>query len=166
VIDPGSTSLKLLRVAASAALLSGEIGEGEVLNITGEHLDWSDAFIREMYNSDDLGYATYSQAHRTQARFAKENIRVILDTICGVEFGQELLSFMRSTEFLNMADIMDFGGCQESTASDMIGELRRMKCLRVTRSGNHGTQSYTKTQAFQAMLNLSDSELESIRGGA
>lgn len=163
VIDPGSTSLKLLRVATSAALLSGSLEEDEGLRVTDEHLDWSDAFIREMYDSDDLGYATYSRAHRTVSKFSEANMRVILGAISVVDFADDLLEHMRSSEYLNMTDIMHFGGCQETVASEIIGELRRLKCLRVTRSGNQGSQSYTKTQAFQNMLSMPAEELDKLR---
>jgi len=150
IIDPGSTGLKVLRLACAAAALSGSISEEGVLEVTPEHVEWVENFLHSMYSSPDVGYKAYSDAHRMSNQFTEEQKAAVLFEIRSVPTPRNLFLHLFRTDYVDVLDVQQFAALQDVSAEEFIKNLRVLGALRRTGSGARVT--YTKTLQFSALL--------------
>ena len=162
LIDPGSTGLKLARLAVAAANLAGANPEEPGVSVTDEHVQWSVDFLREMYCSEDVGYGDFSTAARVMSSFDSEAIDLIIETIKIADKARSLATFLFTSTTLDATDVMQFGGCMPVEAEEIISTLRRMHALRRVSAG--AKTSYMKEASFNSLLRhwIREDELKGI----
>lgn len=145
LVEPADQRHKIMRLATALAARTFSTEDGEILIVRKCHVEYIDALLRRVYDSETLGYRDYSKSRFTEASISDDD--AVKTEIQSLPNNRSLVEAMLYSDHINWNDFADYCDFDREQALITLGILVRNGCLKKVRRGG-----YRKTPAFIELL--------------
>lgn len=153
ILDKGWTKLKVARLAASLAIRTFSVVDGDSIYVRNSHVDYIVRMLDSVYSHPSCGYLEYSRVVKRTMEVARPE--EILHAVKQFLYPSTVVEGLLSTSFVEAADIQDWGGAAYEQAQEFLSLLVRNRAL-TRKSGTGRRSAYVKTTGFVNYLRTLD----------